>query len=154
MGIRYCKITKIRHKERRLRVLCITSNPPCNGMVLSKSCPRNQRYLHPLGIYQWVLVVWPYAQRYQRCQFTKQLDIENVAFWHRPDFFDELPDRLVSLRDVVRCIQRVYQGEKLSSPRIILSMVLAGRSGMSGITLSALGRRSLDFVASTPSRRT
>ena len=119
-----------------------------------KSCPRNQRYLHPLGIYQWVLVVWPYAQRYQRCQFTKQLDIENVAFWHRPDFFDELPDRLVSLRDVVRCIQRVYQAEKLSSPRIILSMVLAGRSGMSGITLSALGRRSLDFVASTPSRRT
>ena len=119
-----------------------------------KSRPRNQRYLHPLGIYQWVLVVWPYAQRYQRCQFTKQLDIENVAFWHRPDFFDELPDRLVSLRDVVRCIQRVYQGEKLSSPRIILSMVLAGRSGMSGITLSALGRRSLDFVASTPSRRT
>ena len=94
------------------------------------------------------------AQRYQRCQFTKQLDIENVAFWHRPDFFDELPDRLVSLRDVVRCIQRVYQAEKLSSPRIILSMVLAGRSGMSGITLSALGRRSLDFVASTPSRRT
>jgi len=83
-----------------------------------------------------------------------KLDIENVAFWHRPDFFDELPDRLVSLRDVVRCIQRVYQGEKLSSPRIILSMVLAGRSGMSGITLSALGRRSLDFVASTPSRRT
>ena len=73
-----------------------------------KSFPRNQRYLHPLGICQWVLVVKPYAQRYQRCQFTKQLDIENVAFWHRPDFFDELPDRLVSLRDVVRCIQRVY----------------------------------------------
>ena len=27
----------------------------------SKSCPRDQRYLHPLGICQGVLVVWPYA---------------------------------------------------------------------------------------------